>query len=260
LASNTPAATSACAQCRPPRSGAVRPCRTPAAAVVWSCGSSPANTCPTSKSATSGWPRFTLRATAWTSPGNRLGRMSDSASAIGLASLSAGAPPPKARASRCAMNDHVTASTMPRAASARRAVAMRVCRVVRTLRVTGAGRGSAVSATSSMPTMRTTSSTRSALPSTSCRHVGVVTRHGSADRSTSKPSAPSTRSDVSRATSIPDSRNTSPGGKLIVRRPCGTVPATSTGPARPPQSSRIIRVAISSPGTMNAGSTPRSKR
>ena len=45
--------------------------------------------------------------------------MSDISDAIGLASASSGCPPPNNSAAGFAMNDHVTASTMPRAASAR---------------------------------------------------------------------------------------------------------------------------------------------
>ena len=58
-------------------------------------------------------------------PGMRLGRMSDSSAAIGLASASSGLPPPNSSASRFDTNDQVTASTMPRAASARLALRVR---------------------------------------------------------------------------------------------------------------------------------------
>src|ERR1041385_8511373 len=49
----------------------------------------------------------------------RLGRMSERSAAIGLASASSWAPPPNSSAAGFEMNDQVTASTMPRAASAR---------------------------------------------------------------------------------------------------------------------------------------------
>ena len=52
--------------------------------------------------------------------------MSDSSAAIGLASARAGAPPPNATARSRGMNDQVTASAKPRAASARLAEAVRL--------------------------------------------------------------------------------------------------------------------------------------
>ena len=58
--------------------------------------------------------------------------MSESSAAIGLASASRGAPPPKCSASSLLMKDQVTASTMPRAASARRASDTRFCARVST--------------------------------------------------------------------------------------------------------------------------------
>ena len=51
--------------------------------------------------------------------------MSESSAAIGLASASAALPPPNNSASRLEMNDQVTASVMPRAASARLASRVR---------------------------------------------------------------------------------------------------------------------------------------
>ena len=59
------------------------------------------------------------------------------------------------------MNDQVTASTSPRAASTRRTRRARVCISVSTGRATPASRGIGVAGTLSTPTMRTTSSTRS---------------------------------------------------------------------------------------------------
>ena len=52
--------------------------------------------------------------------------MSDMSAAIGLASASAGSPPPKVSAALREMKDQVTASTSPRAASARLARRVRV--------------------------------------------------------------------------------------------------------------------------------------
>ncbi len=60
---------------------------------------------------------------AATRPGSRLGRMSERSAAIGLASASSALPPPNNSACGLEMNDQVTASTMPRAASARLALA-----------------------------------------------------------------------------------------------------------------------------------------
>ena len=48
--------------------------------------------------------------------------MSDKSAAIGLASASSAWPPPNSSACGLEMNDHVTASTMPRAANARLAL------------------------------------------------------------------------------------------------------------------------------------------
>ena len=51
--------------------------------------------------------------------------MSERSAAIGLASASSGLPPPNSSACFLAMNDHVTASTRLRAASARLALRVR---------------------------------------------------------------------------------------------------------------------------------------
>ena len=51
--------------------------------------------------------------------------MSERSAAIGLASASCGLPPPNSSACGLAMNDQVTASTRPRAASARLALRVR---------------------------------------------------------------------------------------------------------------------------------------
>ena len=63
--------------------------------------------------------------------GIRLGRMSERSAAIGLASASFACPPPKSSACALPMNDHVTASTMARLASARLARRFRTCKGVR---------------------------------------------------------------------------------------------------------------------------------
>ena len=58
--------------------------------------------------------------------------MSDNSAAIGLASASAALPPPNSSACGLEMNDQVTASTSPRAASARLALRVRTCNAVST--------------------------------------------------------------------------------------------------------------------------------
>ena len=71
--------------------------------------------------------RRALRSAAATRPGTRLGRMSERSAAIGLASASAGAPPPNSSAAGLEMNDQVTASRSASAASARLASRVRFC-------------------------------------------------------------------------------------------------------------------------------------
>ena len=84
------------------------------------------------------------------------------------------APPPNSSAAGLEMNDQVTASRRPSAASARLAGRVRFCSSVST------GAGTPVRArqrrrgTRSRPAMRTISSTRSALPSMSGRQVGTI--------------------------------------------------------------------------------------
>lgn len=104
--------------------------------------------------------------------GSSEGRMSDMSDAIGFSSFSAGAPPPKSVACAAGMKDQVTASSMPRAASAA-ARRERICSVVRIFWLTSPRRGRGCALISLMPWMRMTSSTRSALPSTSGRQDGT---------------------------------------------------------------------------------------
>ena len=61
-------------------------------------------------------------------------------------------------------------------------------------------------------------------------------------------------------TSMPARRLTSVSGKSITRSSPNALPTTTFSDGVPPQISITSRVAISSPGTMKAGSTPRSKR
>ena len=100
-------------------------------------------------------------------PGIRLGRMSESSAAIGLASASSGLPPPNSSACFLAMNDQVTASTRLRAASARLALRVRTWIGVSTGLRGASPRSNGVGGTRSTPRMRTISSTTSALPCTS---------------------------------------------------------------------------------------------
>ena len=93
--------------------------------------------------------------------------MSDRSDAMGLASASSALPPPNNSACGLAMNDHVTASTMPRAASARLARRVRSWIGLRTGLRGASPRSNGVIGTLSTPTMRTISSTMSALPCTS---------------------------------------------------------------------------------------------
>ena len=58
--------------------------------------------------------------------------MSERSAAIGLASASSACPPPNSSACALPMNDQVTASTSPRAASARFALRVRTCAAVST--------------------------------------------------------------------------------------------------------------------------------
>ena len=101
--------------------------------------------------------------------------MSERSAAIGLASASAGLPPPNNSACGLEMNDQVTASRRPEAASARLASRVRFCSSVSTGFGTPASRrGSGAVGTRSRPAMRTICSTMSALPSMSGRQFGTI--------------------------------------------------------------------------------------
>ena len=94
-----------------------------------------------------------------------------------------------ARPRALAMNDQVTASTRPRAASARLASRVRFWISVRIgLATVASRRGSGSARCGRRPTMRMTSSTRSALPSTSGRQDGGATLTRSPVPATRKPS------------------------------------------------------------------------
>ena len=93
--------------------------------------------------------------------------MSDRSEAMGLASASSLLPPPNNSACGLEMNDQVTASTMPRAASARLARRVRSWIGLRIGLRGSSPRSNGVIGTLSTPMMRTISSTISALPCTS---------------------------------------------------------------------------------------------
>ena len=141
--------------------------------------------------------------------------MSDSSAAIGLASASSGWPPPNSSACGLEMNDQVTASIRPRAASARLALRVRTCAVVSTGLRGASPRPNGVDGMRSTPTMRTISSTMSALPSMSGRHDGAATFTRLSWPATKKPSLVEHAAHLGQARSRPASRFTSLSGKSI---------------------------------------------
>ncbi len=101
------------------------------------------------------------------------------------------------------MNDHVTASIMPRAASARLARRVRSWIGLR-IGLRGASpRSNGVIGTWSTPTMRTISSTMSALPCTSERHDGTAIFTTGPLPATMKPRWPRMRLISASGTSMP---------------------------------------------------------
>ena len=158
------------------------------------------------------------------------------------------------------MNDHVTASTMPRAASARLARRVRSWIGVEDRLARRSPRSNGVIGTLSTPKMRTISSTMSALPCTSDRHDGTATFTTGPLPATMKPRWLRMSFISGNGTSMPARRLTSVSGKSITRSSPKALPTTTFSEGTPPQISITSRVAISSPGTMKAGSTPRSKR
>ena len=116
------------------------------------------------------------------------------------------------------MNDQVTASIRPRAASARLALRVRTCSGVSTGLRGASPRSNGVDGMRSTPTMRTTSSTMSALPSMSGRHDGTATFTRSPCPATKKPSCSSTRSHLrQRQRRGRRAASTSLSGKSITR-------------------------------------------
>ena len=90
---------------------------------------------------------------------------------------------------------------------------------------------------------------------------GSARRARTTETFTTEPGVPASALRISGSdTSKPASRFTSDRGKSMMRSSAKALPTTTFSDGVPPQSSIAIRVAISSPGTMKAGSTPRSKR
>ena len=156
------------------------------------------------------------------------------------------------------MNDQVTASTRPRAASTRRTRRTRDCISVSTGRATPASRGIGVAGTWSTPTSRTTSSTRSTGTEMSGRQDGGAALSFGGAPFSSIPSAVSSFLISPPLRSRPLSRLTSFGSKAKGALGFGGLPAISALLASPPQMSSTMRVASSRPGTTKSGSTPRS--
>ena len=126
-------------------------------------------------------------------------------------------PPPNNSAAGLAMNDQVTASTMPRAASARLARRVRSWIGVSTGLRGASPRSNGVIGTLSTPTMRTISSTMSALPCTSVRQDGTATFTTGPLPAIMKPRWLRMRRISGSGTSMPASRFTSASGKSITR-------------------------------------------
>ena len=190
----------------------------------------------------------------------RLGRMSDSSAAIGLASASSAPPPPNNSACGLEMNDQVTASTRPRAASARLALRVRTCAAVSTgLRGASPRR---TASTGCDRRRRCARSPRRCRPCPRCRAARTAPRpsRGCPGRRRRSRAWCSTRRISGRLRSRPASRFTSLVGKSMTFSGASALPATMISDGVPPQRSSTICVASSSPGTMKSGSTPRSKR
>ena len=188
--------------------------------------------------------------------------MSDRSAAIGLASASSGLPPPNSSACGLEMNDQVTASTMPRAASARLALRVRTWIGVST-GLRGASprverrRRHAVDADDAHDLLDDVGLALDVRPPR--RHRDL---HALALRRRRRSRAARARAaSRSAATSRPASRFTFAEREIDDRsralRPCRR---RRSRDGVPPQRSSTICVASSRPGTMKSGSTPRSKR
>ncbi len=186
--------------------------------------------------------------------------MSVMSDAMALASRSSGLPPPNASARSVEMNDQVIASSMPRAASARRTMRRRFWIGVNIFGATPESRGNGSTGTRSTPTMRITSSTRSAFMVTSGRQEGTATFTMSPDPDIQKPSRVRMALTSANATLSPVRRSISLKGKSITVSGEPTCPAITVSAGSPPHNSITSRVASSIPGTTLSGSTVRSKR
>ena len=108
----------------------------------------------------------------------------------------------------------------------------------------------------SIPSMRITSSTKSARPNTPPRQDGTI----ALPPSKVKPSASKMLRCLSSVTSIPQRVFVYSGSNAMLRSRAGAAPASTISLASPPQISMIIAVASSMPSCVNAASIPRSKR
>ena len=139
------------------------------------------------------------------------------------------------------MNDQVTASTMPRAASARLALRVRTCSAVST------GLRGALAALERRRAARGRRR-RCARPPRRCRpcprcrgrHDGIATFTVSPVPATKKPRWSSTRFISASGTSRPESRFTSATGKSMMRSSACAAPATVISDGAPPQKSSTI--------------------
>ena len=194
-------------------------------------------------------------------PGSRLGRMSERSAAIGLASASSALPPPNSSACGLAMNDQVTASTMPRAASARLALRVRICTAVRIgLRALRAAverrRRHAVDADDAHHLFDDVGLAVHVRPPRRHRDLHGLVLPGDQEAEPVEHAAHLRERHVEAAEALQLRRA---GNRSTSSGTCGS-PATVISDGVPPQRSSTICVASSSPGTRKAGSTPRSKR
>ena len=176
--------------------------------------------------------------------------------------------PQRRRRSACAciLGDeaHVTASVSPRAASSAARARVRASALSSARRlVTPCMRGNGVAGMRSSPAMRTTSSTRSAAPCMSGRHVGTVTVAALEPCLRSCSRAPS-RIDLISASSTVHARSASRRARNRKRSRAvriGSLPATlAFGRLCRRRTSGSCRSRDRGPGATEAGSTPRSKR
>ena len=246
-------------QWRPPPLPLASRVRTPAAEVNWFSGRSPRKICPLRTERHPGNPRSAFFCAA--SSAREEGSVAcprDLRLWVAQRQLAVSAAEQLRLIS--AMNDHVTASSMPRDRKRARSLSPAHLEGVRTGLRGASPRSNGVAGIRSTPMMRTTSSTMSALPWMSRRHDGTAIRRFRSCTTTENPSRPSTCTISAGSRSRPASRATSVRGKSMLRSGTFTLPATVISEASPPHISSTICVASSSPGSIKAGSTPRSNR